>query len=104
MSNYTIEVGSGKFADDCTIECMSYGMQIELRGINPRDIHELLTIEEVADDFDLSKGMKLLVAKHGLSEVLSVLEDCSSAEAIAKELYDINSDAVIQCVADHLSE
>lgn len=102
--NYTIDVGAGKFADDCTIEHMSYGMEIQLNGVRPSDLYELLEMDEIIDNLDLAKAIKKLVDKHGLGEVMAELADCASSEDIAKELYEIDRDAVVQCVTDNISE
>lgn len=102
--DYTIEVGSGKFAKDCTINNMFYGMQIELMGVDPDAVCDLLSADEVVDSMKCSDLLKALVKRHGLGEVLAELTDAASAESIVKELYEIDSAAVIQCVADNVSE
>ncbi len=75
-----------------------------MKDVAPAVIVEKVTCKEIVHEKDIIDLVNELVSLHGLGEVMAVLVNFSSAESIVKELYEIDSSAVIQCVADNVSE
>ena len=90
-------VGSGQIANDVTIRNTHYGMTIELEGVYPSDVAELLTADEIAEGVAVGDMIAALVKRHGLGEVVAQLVDVPGAGAqnVLSEIDDYVDDSEI---------
>ena len=90
-------VGSGQIADDATIRHAHYGMTIELEGVYPSDVVELLTADEIAEGVDVGDMIAALVKRHGLGEVVAQLVDVpgAGAQSVLSEIDDYVVDSEV---------
>lgn len=82
------------FAKDATITHQHYGMDIELEGVDPDDVVNLLTPGEIANVVDLDDMLSALVAKHGIGEVVYALHYICEKPEIITHLYECDPAAV----------
>ncbi len=106
LRDFTFEVGYRKVASDAELRYQSYGMEIEIKGVDPDDIVNLLTDDEIANQVNLTDMLKALISRHSLTEVVSELIEIPGVEVseVMDTIYNYADDEVRDWVTDHLGD
>jgi len=105
--DFTFKVNSKGHAEGAEITYDYFrDMIVTLKGVDPGDVANMLTTEELVDLCDLKTILNALIAKHGTEEVVTVLASIpgESVFLILDILYDHADDEVRDWVTDHLGD